>query len=993
MPSALAGRRPSSRFASAGPAAAALVAVCVAVAFVRSDATRRFVPEPWTRYFELHDGFARRSAVFDSAGAVEAIRSTNVRRLRPALALASELPTAQREALGELLQRPNEGPPDDAAILERLAASGELFEMRTREVDARGKASEQVAFVAQTSDGVFLLGGRADDSDEALSFHPPLRLFLPTSDVGGQWDQSGEQRLGASRVAYRCEGRVEAREAWTDGAHRHDDCLRVRSRLRLTHEGRTIYDAVTTEWFAAGLGVVGWTKTDEGGKLLSRGVDDPDGTRDAETSTHPTVATPRITTDAGPWELRPFAFAGSDRAVRGNIAPLRIPSDPPMIVRVDGDGDLTAHREDGANSAAAWRFHPRGTLLAAPTYDPHSRCIYFATSAKLLYCLDARGLFRWTFAVRDAVASIPCAVDGVVVFGSEDRSVYGVDATTGRLRWSRRTGGPVASSAAAVDGIVAIGSDDGTLYAFEAAAGRLRWTSDLGSPIETPITATPAGFVAATYDGRLAAVDVLTGRRLWSAAGDERFESGCVARGDVLCFVRGGRLAAVDPRDGRELWTSAERGYVGPPAVVGDSIVAARRDGSVHRRDRSGRLVDDHRPPAADSNSSTVPEFRCGPTVGDGVLWLCDTRGTVWRLGPRSAGPASLQARWSKSFTEPPLAKRYLNVTPVRYGDRVVVLDAQRNLYLATPSSGELTAVGRFGESGTVSVEPTVADDALVAAAGDTLYAVRLTDGLPLWRFDGDGVPFHPAVVAGADVFWMVQHPQPLADGSIGTLFALARDTGLVRWKQPLGPHAAPGGIAVAGGTLYLSTPPSAYDRGTGRRLWLHESAEPALGGAALDADATTLYVGIVGANGEGKIRALRTRDGSLAGDFHLGKEMLNPLERPWPTADGLIVPLWSGAIVAFADDRTERWRHRPTTARFGGITVAGGRVWLTTRSSEVVALAASSGEVAARHAPNVDLSAMDGFAPRPLVGDDFVLAPLTLTLVALDVPSPVSAP
>ncbi len=992
MPSVFAVRAPWSRLAKTGPAVAALVVISVAVAFVRPEATHRFAAEPWTRYFELHDGFARRSAVFDSAGAVEAIRSTNVRRLRPALALASELPTAQREALGELLQRANEGPPDDAAILERLAAGGELFEMRTREVDARGKASEHVAYLAQTSDGVFLLGSRPDDSDEALSFHPPLRLFLPTSDVGGDWDQTGEQRLGASSIAYRCEGRVDVHETWSDGSRRHDDCLRVRSRLRLTHEGRTIYDVVTTEWSAAGLGVVGWTKTDAGGTLLSRGVDDPDGSYDVGTSTAPTVATPRITTDAGRWELRPFAFAGADRAVRGNIAPLRVPSDPPVIVRVDGDGDLTAHHEDGTNSAAAWRFHPRGTLLAAPTYDPRSRCIYFGTSAKLVYCLDARGLFRWTFAVRDAVASRPSAADGVVVFGSEDRSVYGVDATTGRLRWSRRTGGPVASSAAAADGIVAIGSDDGALYAFEPATGRLRWTTDLGSPIETPLLSTPAGFVAATYDGRLAAVDAQTGRRLWTVAGDERFESGCVALGDVLYFVRGGRLAAVAHCDGRELWTAAERGYVGPPAVVGDLIAAARHDGSVHRRDRDGRLVDDHRPPAAEANSSTVPEFRCGPTVGDGVLWLTDARGTLWRLGPKPAGPASLQARWSKPFTEPPLAQRYLNVTPVRHGDRAVVLDAQRNIYLATPSSGALTAAGRFGDSGTVSVEPTVADDVLFATAGATLYAVRLPDGRSLWTFDGDGVPFHPAVVAGADVFWMVQHPQPLADGSVGTLFALARDTGLVRWKQPLGPHAAPGGIAVARGTLYLSTPPSAYDCGTGRRLWLHESAEPALGGAALDADATTLFVGIVGANGEGKIRALRTRDGSSAGDFPLGKEMLNPLERPWPTADGLIVPLWSGAIVAFADDRTERWRHRPPTPRFGGITVAGGRVWLTTRRSEVVALAAAAGEVAARYAPNVDLSAMDGFAPRPLIADDIVLAPLTLSLVALDVP-PASAP
>jgi eukaryotic-like serine/threonine-protein kinase len=53
----------------------------------------------------------------------------------------------------------------------------------------------------------------------------------------------------------------------------------------------------------------------------------------------------------------------------------------------------------------------------------------------------------------------------VVYTGSEDHTVYAVDAATGAKLWSDRTGNQVFSSPAVVNGVVYVGSGDGNMYA------------------------------------------------------------------------------------------------------------------------------------------------------------------------------------------------------------------------------------------------------------------------------------------------------------------------------------------------------------------------------------------------------------------------------------------------------------------------------------------------------------------------------------------------
>jgi hypothetical protein len=72
-------------------------------------------------------------------------------------------------------------------------------------------------------------------------------------------------------------------------------------------------------------------------------------------------------------------------------------------------------------------------------------------------------------APSDRVRSSPTVADGIVYVGSDDNSLYAVDAADGSEVWSfTAPSGSVFSSPTVADGIVYVGSNDNSLYAVDA---------------------------------------------------------------------------------------------------------------------------------------------------------------------------------------------------------------------------------------------------------------------------------------------------------------------------------------------------------------------------------------------------------------------------------------------------------------------------------------------------------------------------------------------
>ena len=92
--------------------------------------------------------------------------------------------------------------------------------------------------------------------------------------------------------------------------------------------------------------------------------------------------------------------------------------------------------------------------------------------------------FLWSFATGGWVVTAPAVVDGVVYAGSDDYSLYALDAVTGDLRWSFATGDVIRSTPTVADGRVYFGSNDNHLYALDAATGTELWKYDTGEWVQ-----------------------------------------------------------------------------------------------------------------------------------------------------------------------------------------------------------------------------------------------------------------------------------------------------------------------------------------------------------------------------------------------------------------------------------------------------------------------------------------------------------------------------
>jgi outer membrane protein assembly factor BamB len=233
-----------------------------------------------------------------------------------------------------------------------------------------------------------------------------------------------------------------------------------------------------------------------------------------------------------------------------------------------------------------------------------------------------------------------------------------------------------------------------------------------------------------------------------------------------------------------------------------------------------------------------------------------------------------------------------------------------------------------------------------------------------------------------------LQAPKDQQSGE-GVLLALDAASGQVRWQRELAGATGLGGAVSAGDLAFLSTPPSAVRLSDGEPRWNSPVQGNPMGGPALAPDGQTVFIGLADPKtSAGRIVALSVADGTPRWEAPLPASTLHPLERPWPSGDTLVVPLWDGGIAGLvARTGALRWHHQPAASRLGGITVEKGRVWFMQQNLAVIGLDAATGEPAFRFALDVDLSSMKVFAPRPAVIGGRLLAPMTLMLLGLELP------
>lgn len=101
--------------------------------------------------------------------------------------------------------------------------------------------------------------------------------------------------------------------------------------------------------------------------------------------------------------------------------------------------------------------------------------------------------------------SSPAVSDGIVVAGSRDKKVYGLDAKTGAERWNVPTEGHVDASPVIVGGRVYVGclGEDGNFYVLDLMTGKKLQELKLDAPVSGSVAVGPDCILVGTDNGTL----------------------------------------------------------------------------------------------------------------------------------------------------------------------------------------------------------------------------------------------------------------------------------------------------------------------------------------------------------------------------------------------------------------------------------------------------------------------------------------------------------
>lgn len=323
-----------------------------------------------------------------------------------------------------------------------------------------------------------------------------------------------------------------------------------------------------------------------------------------------------------------------------------------------------------------------------------------------------------------------------------------------KVRWTFDTGAAVWAGLEwdAITGLLFVANERGDVHAIDAK-GKARWKFETGKPIRGQPRVIGKHVYVASDSGYLHELQIETGAETWRARIDhgsepriptdqektrwDRYGSSVVTNGRTLYVAsRDGNLYALDLATGEEQWRVAAGDIMtATPALHGDTVIFAAYDGKVR----------------AVSTRDGAPR---------------------WTYDAKLAVPGDL----------------------VVAGDRVLVGSRSYDLIALDAGSGQ-ELWKRYYWFSWIESPPVIRDGVVYTGSSDAthLYAFDLADGAPRWKSPVPGFAWQrPAVNEGLVIAGTVG--QGAYPGSrAGSLIALDRATGALRWihvDPPAGEHA-----------------------------------------------------------------------------------------------------------------------------------------------------------------------------------------------------------
>jgi outer membrane protein assembly factor BamB/tRNA A-37 threonylcarbamoyl transferase component Bud32 len=289
----------------------------------------------------------------------------------------------------------------------------------------------------------------------------------------------------------------------------------------------------------------------------------------------------------------------------------------------------------------AWSFSSQNEIRCSPAVFDNA--VYFGSYDKSLYCLEAStGTERWRYTTDGGIVSSPCVWNEMVFFGSEDQILYAVYTRTGRIVWTCPTDGKIRSSPSQEYDHIFFGSDDHHVYALSAKSGQELWRFNAEAPVRSSPVISGEVVIFGSDDGNVYATDVQSGEMRWKYQTGRAVQSTPTTAHDMAYIGSGDAfLYALDLANGWPVWRFRTKGRViSSPWVSGNRVYFGSNDNHIYCVDaRTGSLVWKYVTEGAVVSSPRESKGSVYVGSTDGYLYSLDADNgkILWRFG--SDGP------------------------------------------------------------------------------------------------------------------------------------------------------------------------------------------------------------------------------------------------------------------------------------------------------------------------------------------------------------------
>jgi outer membrane protein assembly factor BamB len=164
------------------------------------------------------------------------------------------------------------------------------------------------------------------------------------------------------------------------------------------------------------------------------------------------------------------------------------------------------------------------------------------------------------------IVGSPAVSDGVVVFGSANYNIYGLDAKTGKELWRLTTNQAVMGATTIHEGVAYIGGGDGRMFAIDIHTGKLKWSFD---ELKNYVLTRPLVYGDKLYfgcwDTHFYALNLGDGSLVWkwnNGKGNPKLSPASVwpvaAHGKIFITAPDRYFTCLDAETGAEIWRTKQ---------------------------------------------------------------------------------------------------------------------------------------------------------------------------------------------------------------------------------------------------------------------------------------------------------------------------------------------------------------------------------------------------------------------------------------------------